>query len=622
MYDASLLPCAPAAVCCKLALGAMEGVPKSTTNARAPKDLRNEGSQGAEAAGGRPAPGVRTESAHSQPTEAESDGFVMPSVARMRATAKPQARRGKRSALYSEFLAEDRQRYGRAPTPKMTRAEALQRARAAKAAKKARVSDPCSSSSSIAAAALSQAAGACVAGTTASQAVLQSIHHGPHSTFGSYPMAELLSRAQLESKTSVVFEQLVDYVCRLPTATAMSSTVLADRVGISEKALPTTFAKLGSACINCDHSFFRDLVACLTHSELEPIMFVETSSYDETPMETRSQEVALQFVDQRLATNNKGSEAEGAVIPRVRKQVVATSVGPTKLFQARSGIYMLMQAKAKADSERPEFYLFSGHPLTWVQALESCTGEILQKALEDLSCVPAASGAFRLQVRASTKDRLAANNKAERGLSAARGEKWLSLASDCDAHSIFGSQSKSMELLSDCISKMVHLSLSLRMSNQMARFRACLEGVVRKRIKIISGTPPPSAVAYRDFVLGLFLSRGSFAAKRRALLVMWCNGDWRNTEAIEHYASPGRLAEASSPESITKHVSLAIVSALACKQPATFPRHRWTGCDLATDEVGLLLAVHGVLLDAYVAFLIACGMKAARRFGPRRAADM
>lgn len=74
-------------------------------------------------------------------------------------------------------------------------------------------------------------------------------------------------------------------------------------------------------------------------------------------METRSQEVVLQFVDQRLAISGQSSEAAGAVISRVRKQVVATSVGPTKIFQARSGVYMLMKAKPSADSEKPEFYL-------------------------------------------------------------------------------------------------------------------------------------------------------------------------------------------------------------------------------------------------------------------------
>ena len=47
-----------------------------------------------------------------------------------------------------------------------------------------------------------------------------------------------------------------------------------------------------------------------------------------------------------------------------------------------------------------------------------------------------------------------------------------------------------------------------------------------------------------------------------------------------------------------------------------FPRHRWTGCDLACDKVGLLLSVHNVLHDSYLAFLVSCVVKRARPFVP------
>ena len=39
-----------------------------------------------------------------------------------------------------------------------------------------------------------------------------------------------------------------------------------------------------------------------------------------------------------------------------------------------------------------------------------------------------------------------------------------------------------------------------------------------------------------------------------------------------------------------------------------FPHHRWTG--------GLLLSVHNVLHDSYLAFLVSCGVKRARPFVP------
>ena len=45
-------------------------------------------------------------------------------------------------------------------------------------------------------------------------------------------------------------------------------------------------------------------------------------------------------------------------------------------------------------------------------------------------------------------------------------------------------------------------------------------------------------------------------------------------------------------------------------------RHWWTGCDLACDQVGLLLPFNRVLHDTCLAFLVSCGVKRARPFVP------
>ena len=39
-------------------------------------------------------------------------------------------------------------------------------------------------------------------------------------------------------------------------------------------------------------------------------------------------------------------------------------------------------------------------------------------------------------------------------------------------------------------------------------------------------------------------------------------------------------------------------------------------CDVTCDEVGLLLSVHNVLHEYYLAFLVSCGVKSARPFVP------
>ena len=59
-------------------------------------------------------------------------------------------------------------------------------------------------------------------------------------------------------------------------------------------------------------------------------------------------------------------------------------------------------------------------------------------------------------------------------------------------------------------------------------------------------------------------------------------------------------------------ISEAIVGSMATRAPKLFPRHRWTGSDIATDEIGLTLCVRNMLHDAYAAFLISFGHRQRR----------
>ena len=176
-------------------------------------------------------------------------------------------------------------------------------------------------------------------------------------------------------------------------------------------------------------------------------------------------------------------------------------------------------------------------------------------------------------------------------------------------------QSRSLDLVKDFMLRLVHLSLSLRMSGHMKRFRACMRTIVESKLTLLQGACSAEAADYRSYILNLFLAGSQFVAKRRSLLWVWCNGDWRNQSAIEHCADPaGPFTQTRTY--ISRQVVNAFLSALTSRQPSVFPRNRWTACDLACDEVGLWLAVHSVLHDAYLAFLVSCGVKRARPFVP------
>lgn len=176
---------------------------------------------------------------------------------------------------------------------------------------------------------------------------------------------------------------------------------------------------------------------------------------------------------------------------------------------------------------------------------------------------------------------------------------------------------KTLGLTGDVISLLVQLSLSLRLRGNMRRFRACMKSVVMEKLVVRVGESSAEHKEYREFCLKLFLSRGAHAAKRRMLLWSWLNGGWRNETEIHHWVDPREPRDERLVERISEKVVHGVISALASKPPSTFPRARWTGADLALDEIGLLACVHGLRRHSYLAFLVSCGHKAPTDLSPQ-----
>ena len=184
------------------------------------------------------------------------------------------------------------------------------------------------------------------------------------------------------------------------------------------------------------------------------------------------------IIEQRcLAGGPDETAASDKIVVRVRGSKVVSDTAPTELFQTRMTTTILVEATpaptaaaaAAAAAAADQLFLFSGNPVTWIQTLESASAECLKAALQATSPVPRASQAFGMRVRAATSDRLAANLKAERALAAERGLGWVSLQSACDVRSAAGAHTKALAFVSDFISFMVNLSLSLRLHGNMRR---------------------------------------------------------------------------------------------------------------------------------------------------------
>ena len=94
---------------------------------------------------------------------------------------------------------------------------------------------------------------------------------------------------------------------------------------------------------------------------------------------------------------------------------------------------------------------------------------------------------------------------------------------------------------------------------------------------------------------------GPSQASRHHLLLSYATGDWRREGVFEHYVPPGVEVD---EEQLRLSSAKAMVLALAPALFKVYPRHRWVGCDIATDQVLLAQCVHGL---GSACFLEICG---------------
>ena len=428
----------------------------------------------------------------------------IPDVASMMSRGSGARPRGRRSRLYMEAMADQRAEVGNAPPPKRTRAEVLAHARAVKAEKRAAVAQSAVEAGGGGSALPLAVPAAVLKGANVSKDALDVLRKGAAGAFPTYPLSDALRHAAWKVGTTGSFTMLVDKLCRFEHASMATQAMLSEEVGLAGPALRQGIERVASARLIADHVGFRTLVKDLASADLDLLLFLETASYDETPMPTRSREISI-GIRQVANAITSGGEAAGDDEQSVAKVSVETEgidVGPSKLFQVRSGLAMLLKAKHHLGDEDASYFIVLGRPLTWVQELQSTSAEVLAKALRDASCAPRESGAFRMVVRAATSDRLAANVKAEREVCRLRGEGWSSLRSPCDIHRVSTMQTSSLDHVSDLVSQMIHLSLSLRMGGLMKRFRARMRTVVDSRLKLLTGAPSGEAIEYRNRTLG------------------------------------------------------------------------------------------------------------------------
>ncbi|CAK0822181.1 unnamed protein product, partial [Prorocentrum cordatum] len=312
------------------------------------------------------------------------------------------------------------------------------------------------------------------------------------------------------------------------------------------------------------------------------LLYVDTSRYDETPMKTTLRGDA--------AAGSASNVNLHALVPlpfgralRLMHALAAherSAAMVTKLMQINQAVWLLVNV-----GDIPvRLYLNTVCPL---QPMESTAAPVCKKAVLRSCAVSTYSDGFKQRMRFCCSDSAKPNIVVENSIASDR-HGWESLHLFCEVHVTAGIHSKTFEgLMPRTISSVIHASLSLQLSGYLNHFRKCLRHVIKSRIKLVPEGLPDDAVKYKRSVIKMFFSRLALTG--------------RNRDYVEVCVPHGLVTDidvAAVASVIENGLSFALVSA----KPSVWPRHRWTGSEIAIDFWGRLEAMHGLASATYPLF--------------------
>eukprot|EP00971_Amphidinium_carterae_P348668 6490620-Amphidinium_carterae.1 len=375
-------------------------------------------------------------------------------------------------------------------------------------------------------------------------------------------------------------------------AVVKSLTVLAASLQIPQRTLQQKLQRLVCAQL-VESKTSRVLLEQLLFKRLVPnalLAYFDYQCYDETPMRAsmtlRSRPVTEGFV--------AGSADIGGSSPMCMDAPWKDPGIMCKFLQCQEKFAMVVQLQSSVLTILGEIPV----PL---QVLERTTGECIMKALVRNSSVSSFSSFFKTRVRGSCSDKASANARAEELLMAERRQKWHGHRFVCEVHVCSTCMKKSVhEVLPSQISGLLHLALSLRDASALSTFKRALRQVIKSRLQILRGSPPAKATQFKKLAMETFLSEASSSLVQQVMLERLPNGDWSNRSCVEFYSGVG--SSMSGKEIVEMYVG-GLCFALLSHKPRLFPQHRWSGAEVAIDDISKLEIIHGLLSACYPVFL-------------------
>ena len=354
---------------------------------------------------------------------------------------------------------------------------------------------------------------------------------------------------------------------------------------------------------NCWMELVERIVGSVPRESL--LLHLEFSSYDETPLpvmlRTRIVRRAPRTVENLLAIEGAPNASTALAIGRHRGLSVQLREGQAKQKVVQTqGEYGILLKFVQTD--RIGYAMLRFVPAFPLAVLQECTGKSLQLLAERLTLTPAAARAFLHTTRAVTTDGASTCILAEKLLASQRSWADEMLHMLCDVHRtsrVYDGTFQGPEIDSG-ITGSIRAALSLRTGGAFSKFKSCLSEEIRSRLVILRGRPPRAAEEYKKFILRMFCKNGPAALKRSLIMALVPNGEWRS-DRIEFYIDYGPHG-LTDPGDVPDYLVAGLMLVFASSQPATYPRHRWTGMDLAVDELGLMESCHRLLSTTFMRF--------------------
>eukprot|EP00971_Amphidinium_carterae_P239359 4751857-Amphidinium_carterae.1 len=323
--------------------------------------------------------------------------------------------------------------------------------------------------------------------------------------------------------------------------------------------------------------------------------------YDETPMRVTHKQPMETTMPRLLDMSASSSSLPVGSLPHtgLKTDLVTKASSVSKMFSSEHTFAMVFRVDVPdMDNEvQTQMLTLFGPSLSWNQLLGGNTSDCMMRALQETCSVTSSASAFKMKVRIAVTDQHPANVLCEQLLTASRRDQWKSLHVFCTMHQAARCMSKSFILLEEHVSGLVNYALSLSIGANMVGFRAAVAAVLRNRPLLIHrGSPPAQVLQHKACMLELFGSTGTRQKERRLLLQHLATGDWNRKDVLEMYIAEGIDLDQNL---LVQNYIHSLVYALCNKSFSTYPRHRWMGCDGATDEVCLLECVHGLATAAY-----------------------